>query len=101
MQAFAPSHMTVDDERRWWSAGAELVAFRGCDDVDLGITPVTNTLPIRRLHLAIGETRAVTAAWLQFPDSERSRLLNTTRGSMRDAIGTRAGRCVYDRDRGG
>jgi uncharacterized protein len=60
--------MTVDDERRWWSAGAELVAFRGCDDVDLGITPVTNTLPIRRLNLAIGETRAITAAWVQFPD---------------------------------
>src|SRR6185437_4270420 len=62
--------MTVDEERRWWSAGAGLVAFRGCDDVDLGITPVTNTLPIRRLNLAIGETRAVIAAWLQFPDLE-------------------------------
>jgi uncharacterized protein len=60
--------MTVDEERRWWSAGAELVAFRGCDDVDLGITPVTNTLPIRRLNLAIGETQAIIAAWVQFPD---------------------------------
>jgi hypothetical protein len=62
--------MTVDEERRWWSADVELVAFRGCDDVDLGVTPATNTLPIRRLNLAIGETRAVTAAWLQFPELE-------------------------------
>lgn len=60
--------LTVDEDQRWWSTDAELVAFRGCVDVDLGITPATNTLPIRRLNLAIGETRAVTAAWLQFPD---------------------------------
>jgi len=59
--------LTVDKERRWWSAGAELVAFRGCDDIDLGVTPATNTLPIRRLDLGVGETGAVTAAWVQFP----------------------------------
>lgn len=61
--------MTVDEDRRWWNAStdAELLAFRGCDDADLGITPATNTLPIRRLNLGIGETRAVTAAWVQFP----------------------------------
>lgn len=59
--------LIADEERRWWSAGAELVAFRGCDDVDLGITPATNTLPIRRLNLGIGERATVTAAWVQFP----------------------------------
>jgi hypothetical protein len=59
--------LTVGDKQRWWSAGAELAAFRGCDDIDLGITPATNTLPIRRLNLAVGEARAVTAAWVQFP----------------------------------
>jgi len=59
--------MTVGEDRRWWSEGTELLAFRGCVDVDLGITPATNILPIRRLNLAIGETQAVTAAWVQFP----------------------------------
>jgi hypothetical protein len=57
----------VDKERHWWIGDTELVAIRGCIDVDLGITPATNTLPIRRLNLAIGETQAVRAAWLQFP----------------------------------
>ncbi len=60
--------LAVDEERRWWNADAEVVAFRGCTDVDLGVTPATNSLPIRRLNLAIGETRAVTAAWIQFPE---------------------------------
>jgi hypothetical protein len=39
-----------------------------CVDVDLGITPATNTLPIRRLNLAIGQGQDVTAAWIKFPD---------------------------------
>jgi hypothetical protein len=32
--------MTADEDQRWWNADAEVVAFRGCTDVDLGITPV-------------------------------------------------------------
>jgi hypothetical protein len=42
--------------------------LRGCVDIDLGWTPSTNTLPIRRLGLAVGESRAVTAAWVRFPE---------------------------------
>ena len=42
--------------------------LRGCMDIDLGWTPSTNTLPIRRLGLAVGESRAVTAAWVRFPE---------------------------------
>ena len=30
--------------------------------------PATNTLPIRRLNLELGQSREVTAAWLKFPD---------------------------------
>ncbi|GMQ98618.1 MAG: hypothetical protein BMS9Abin17_1139 [Acidimicrobiia bacterium] len=40
----------------------------GCIDVDLGWTPATNTLPMRRLGLEVGETKNTTAAWLRFPD---------------------------------
>lgn len=38
-----------------------------CVDVDLGWTPATNTLPIRRLGLAVGEGRDLVAAWVR-PD---------------------------------
>ena len=43
---------------------------RGCIDVDLGFSPVTNTLPIRRLALPVGGEAAVRAAWLRFPELE-------------------------------
>ena len=36
-------------------------------DVDLGWSPSTNTLPVRRLQLAVGERRDLTAAWVRFP----------------------------------
>jgi len=44
------------------------MALHGLIDVDLGFSPVTNTLPIRRLDPAIGEAVAVTAAWVRFPE---------------------------------
>jgi hypothetical protein len=43
---------------RWSVDGVERDAVRGCVDVDLGWSPSTNTLPIRRLELAVGDTRA-------------------------------------------
>ena len=62
--------LEVDSEQRWWTDGKELTALRGCTDIDLGITPATNTLPIRRLNLAEGEGAHVSAAWLRFPGLE-------------------------------
>lgn len=60
-------HLTVDDNRRWWIAGRELESLRDCTDVDLELTPATNTLPIRRLGLTPGESQDVPAAWMRFP----------------------------------
>lgn len=52
----------------WTLDGRPLPALSGALDIDLGFTPATNTLPIRRLGLAVGETAAVTSAWLRFPE---------------------------------
>jgi hypothetical protein len=46
----------------------DLAAVAGCLDVDLAFSPSTNILPLRRLGLAAGESREVTAAWLRFPE---------------------------------
>jgi hypothetical protein len=40
----------------------------GCVDIDIAWTPFTNTLPIRRLGLAIGERRAISVAYIAPPD---------------------------------
>src|SRR5437867_11494398 len=60
-------HMTVRVGGRWWVEGEEDARLRGCTDVDLEISPSTNTIPIRRLNLAVGQASAVTAAWVRFP----------------------------------
>jgi hypothetical protein len=52
-----------------WCANSESrPAVLGCIDVDLGFSPSTNLLPIRRLKLEVGERAAVRAAWVRFPE---------------------------------
>lgn len=57
----------VDEQQRWYLNDTEVSAVRGCIDVDLSFTPATNTIPIRRLALDIGDASDVRAAWLPFP----------------------------------
>ena len=52
---------------RWVANDQPVEAVAGCVDADLGITPATNTLPIRRLNLAVGESADVIATWVRFP----------------------------------
>ena len=52
----------------WTVDGAAARALKGCTDVDLGISPSTNTLPIRRLNLAVGAAHTIQAAWVRFPE---------------------------------
>ncbi len=56
------------EDGRWRVDGVHWPALDGLADVDLGVTPATNTLPIRRLGLAVGEQAEITAAWVRFPE---------------------------------
>lgn len=60
--------MERDGKGNWRLDGQPARALRGCTDVDLGWSPSTNTLPIRRLRLAIGASKGIKAAWVRFPD---------------------------------
>lgn len=60
-------NVSVDAEQRWRLNGAECPAAAGCIDIDLGFSPSTNLLPLRRLSLAVGAEAKVNAAWLPFP----------------------------------
>jgi len=53
---------------RWYENDQRNEILNGCIDIDLGWSPSTNTLPIRRLQLAVSESSGpVTAAWVRFP----------------------------------
>jgi hypothetical protein len=52
----------------WTVNGVERPDLDGCIDIDLGWTPATNVLPIRRLGLAVGEAATTVASWFRFPE---------------------------------
>jgi hypothetical protein len=56
-----------DPADAWTANGAPVPALAGCRDVDLGFSPSTNLLPIRRLGLSVGAAAPVRAAWVHFP----------------------------------
>lgn len=49
---------------RWRVDGEPRADLDGCIDVDIRWTPLTNTLPIRRLALQPGEGREIEVAWV-------------------------------------
>ena len=59
--------MSRDGENHWAINGTVHPEFDGLVDLDLGFSPATNTLAIRRLNLGIGESAELTAVWLRFP----------------------------------
>lgn len=58
----------ADTAGQWTRDETALPELSGALDIDVEFTPATNTLPIRRLDLAVGETRQVRSAWLRFPE---------------------------------
>jgi hypothetical protein len=52
----------------WYVDGNEMSSLDRCTDVDLGFSPATNLLPIRRLRLSVGAAAPVRAAWVRFPE---------------------------------
>lgn len=80
-EAWRTRAATIDvhtDQRRSWDVrvdggawtidGAARPDLDGCTDIDLGWSPSTNTLPVRRLGLDVGEEAITEAAWFRFPE---------------------------------
>lgn len=63
-----------DEAGAWWRGDDRLPELDGLVDIDLSITPATNTLPIRRLGLEVGGEGAADAAWIRFPELALERL---------------------------
>jgi uncharacterized protein len=58
------------DGQGYWRDGDDRVidALEGCRDIDIWPTPFTNTFPIRREPMALGERRQFLMAWVFAPD---------------------------------
>jgi hypothetical protein len=52
------------EDGTWTLNGRVVPALEHCADLDLGFTPATNLLPLRRLALEVGEAAEITSAWL-------------------------------------
>jgi uncharacterized protein len=58
-------------EGQWWGQDdSPIPALNGSVDLDLSVTPFTNTLAIRRLALQPGEVRNITAVYVAVPEME-------------------------------
>jgi hypothetical protein len=69
--------LAVGPGGEWRMGGIVRPDVAGCVDLDLAFSPATNTLPIRRLNLSLGQAAEVRAAWLRFPDLTLSTLPQT------------------------
>jgi hypothetical protein len=67
-----PASLTLksDGEGGWLRDDEPLELGEGVVDVDLGISPITNTLPIQRLGLDVGQSASIAVAWVRFPSLE-------------------------------
>lgn len=59
--------LEADGAGTWRRDGSVIVSRPDALDVDLGFSPITNSLPIWRLALEVGESREIAVAWVQFP----------------------------------
>jgi uncharacterized protein len=63
--------LAVDDAGAWNdSRTGRLDSLTGCIDVDLELSPITNSLPVNRLKLAVGQVEEIAVAWVRFPTLE-------------------------------
>jgi uncharacterized protein len=53
-----------DGKGHWLNEGKRMNGFDGCIDIDIPLTPFTNTLPVNRLKLTPAETKEIQVIYL-------------------------------------
>jgi hypothetical protein len=69
LRGFEQRTLTLERDAKgnWTVDGTKVRGLKGATDVDLGCSPSTNTLPIRRLRIRVGASKTIKAAWVGFP----------------------------------
>lgn len=61
-------HLESDGQGHWHVDGAARPDLQGCIDIDIQATPLTNTLPIRRLDLKEGKSLELRLCYIDLPE---------------------------------
>lgn len=60
-----------NEKKQWLNEKGEILSkLNNCTDVDITLTPFTNTLPINRLNLAIGESKEIEVVYFDLPTNK-------------------------------
>ncbi len=60
----------ASEDSEWLADGAARADLAGCIDIDINCTPLTNTLPVRRLDWSGGVTHDLDVAYVSVPELE-------------------------------
>lgn len=63
-----------DGKGNWSSEGQALTKLKGAIDMDLSVTPFSNTLPINRFHWEEGQERELEMAYVEVPGCKLKKL---------------------------
>lgn len=85
------TELACDRDGRWTVDGADAPHLRGCLDIDLDASALTNALPVHRLELPPGAAADAPAAWVRTIDLRTERLEQRYR-----RLGDRDARQRYD-----
>jgi hypothetical protein len=69
--------LTTDGSGTWSAGDAPVLELFGATDIDLGFTPGTNTLPIKRLGLEVGASAQITSIRIDFPQRDIDKTTQT------------------------
>jgi hypothetical protein len=69
-------HLTFESDGagHWKSGDRDATQFQGCIDIDIPLTPFTNTLPINRLNMPIGSERQIQVFYIDLLEGRLSAL---------------------------
>ncbi|WP_132058245.1 putative glycolipid-binding domain-containing protein [Halorussus amylolyticus] len=87
--------LRADGGGKWSDGrGMEVSTLNGCIDVDISVTPFSNTLPIRRLELDQNESAEVQVAYITVPELQVKAV--SQRYTCLEPIGENGGRYRYE-----
>lgn len=67
--------MKSNERGEWFDEnGRRAPEFDGCFEIDITLTPLTNTLPIKRLNLKTGEQKKISVLYVELPEFKIKRV---------------------------